>query len=114
MYGINEKVFLGGVAVIFITVVIAGVLIWQVMILWAKNRREQRRWEGYQREKDREDRCERERSEWIATIKDQAERNERMVEKIEQITKEWTKTKADYNRAKQLMEKVNLEGLEIK
>ena len=114
MYGINEKVFIGGIAVIFVSVVIAGVIIWQLMVLWLKNKREERRWEGYQREQDRVDRCERERNEWILTVKEQAERNERMVEKIEQITKEWNRTKADYNRAKQLMEKVNLEGLEIK
>ena len=111
---INEKLYIGGIAVIFITVVIGGVLIWATMCLWLKNRREQRRWDSYQREKDREDRCERERGEWMLAVKEMSDRNEKMAERVAEITKEWNRTKADYNRAKELMQKVNLEGLEIK
>jgi len=114
MYGINEQVFLGGVAVIFVSVVIAGVIIWQLMVLWLKNKREERRWAGYQREQDRIDRCERERNAWIKTLNVQEERNARMIEQVAQITEAWNQTKSDYNRAKELMSKVNLEGLEIK
>lgn len=111
---INEKLYVAGIAVIFITVVIGGVLIWSVMTLWLKNRQEQRKWDALQREKDREDRCERERHQWMQTIREQSERNERMVKQIAEITKEWNRTRADYGRAKELMDKVNLKGLEIK
>lgn len=107
---INEKLYVAGIAVIFITVVIGGVLIWSVMTLWLKNRQEQRKWDALQREKDREDRCERERHEWMLAVKEMSDRNEKMAERVSEITKEWNRTKADYNRAKEMMEKVNLKG----
>ena len=111
---INEKLYVAGIAVIFITVVVGGVLIWSVMTLWLKNRQEQRKWDALQREKDREDRLEKQRNEWIGIIRDQNARYAKMVEQVAQISAEWAKTENNYNRAKELMQKVNLEGLEIK
>ena len=111
---INEKLYAAGIAVIFIAVVVGGTFVWAAMSIWLKNRREQRRWDGYQREKDREDRLEKQRNEWIGIIKDQNERYAKMVEEVAQISAEWAKTQNNYERAKQLMQKVNLEGLEIK
>lgn len=107
---INERLYVAGVVVIFIAVVVGMVLIWATMTLWLKNRREQRKWDSYQREQDRVDRCERERHEWMLAVKEMSDRNEKMAERVAEITKEWNRTKADYNRAKEMMEKVNLKG----
>ena len=111
---INEKLYAAGIAVIFIAVVVGGTFIWASMSIWLRNRREQRRWDGYQREKDREDRLEKQRNEWIGIIRDQNARYAKMVEEVAQISAEWAKTQNNYERAKQIMQKVNLEGLEIK
>ena len=111
---INEKLYIGGVAVIFISVVIGGVLIWATTSLWLKNRREQRRWDGYQREKDREDRLARERGAYLQTIKEQTDDIKQMVKDMRILTESYRKALSDYDRAKGIMEKVNLKGLEIK
>ena len=110
----GEKLYMTGVIILFLVAVIGGVFLWQVACIWLNNRREQRKWESLEREKDREDRLERQRVEWMGIIKDQNDRYEKMVLEVAKISEKWAKTETDYNRAKALMEKVNLEGVEIR
>lgn len=107
---INERLFVGGVAVLFIGLVVFGVLIWLVAGLWLRNKREQRKWESYQREQDRIDRFERQRIAWMELTKEQGERMERMVKEVKELSENCKRTEQDYARAKERMSKFNMKG----
>ena len=53
MYGVNEKVFIAGLFILFVTVVLGGVFSSQVAVLWIRNKREQRKHDDRNRERDR-------------------------------------------------------------
>ena len=108
--GINEKLFVGGIAVLFIGLVVFGVLLWLVVGLWLRNKREQRKWESYQREQDRIDRFERQRIAWMELTKEQGERMERMVQEVKELSENCKRTEQDYARAKERMSKFNMKG----
>ena len=107
MYGINERLFVAGLCVLFVTVVIGGIFSSQVAVLWLRNKREQRRHDDRNREQDRVDRLEAERNAWVSVIAEKDKLIISLTEELRQQTK-------DYDRAKEIMQKVNLKGLEIK
>lgn len=107
---INERLFVAGIAVIFLGLVVFGVLIWQVMVIWLRNKREQRKWDGYQRDKDREDRMARERAAYLTTIKEQTNDIKQMVKDMKLLTESYRKAVSDYDKAKERMSKFNLKG----
>ena len=107
MYGINERLFIAGLFVLFVTVVIGGIFSSQVAVIWFKNKREQRRHDDRNREQDRIDRLEAERNAWVSVIAEKDKLIISLTEELRQQTK-------DYDRAKEIMQKVNLKGLEIK
>ena len=105
MYGINDKVFIAGLFILFVTVVLGGVFSSQVAVLWIRNKREERKHDDRRREKDKIDQFEKERNAWYELAKDQATRIGCMSEEIARLTR-------DYENAKKLMGKVNLKGEE--
>lgn len=107
MYGINDKVFIAGLFILFVTVVLGGVFSSQVAVLWIRNKREERKHDDRRRERDKIDNFENERNAWYALAKEQADRIDRMSEEIARLTR-------DYENAKKLMKKVNLKGEENK
>lgn len=105
MYGISDKLFITGLFVLFVTVILGGVFSSQVAVIWFKNKKEERKNENKQRELDRMDRFEKERSAWYELAKEQNQRIEKMSEELTRLTR-------DYENAKKLMKKINLKGEE--
>ena len=101
MYGINEKLFLIGLFVLFTTVVLGGVFSSQVAVLWIRNKREERKHDDRRREKDKIDQFEKERNAWYELAKEQATRIDRMSEELTRLTR-------DYENAKKLMKNVKV------
>lgn len=103
MYGINEKIYIIGLIVIFITVVLGGMFGVQLASIWLKFKREEMRSEREKREVMQEVRWEQERDHWVGIVKDQNKR-------IDALSDELVKLSRDYENAKNLMSKVNLKG----
>ena len=106
MYGVNEKVFIAGLFILFVTVVLGGVFSSQVAVLWIRNKREQRKHEDRNREKDRLDQYEAERAAWVSVINEK----DRV---IVHLSEELRKQTRELEQAKQIMSKVNLKGDQI-
>ena len=105
MYGINDKVFIAGLFILFVTVVLGGVFSSQVAVLWIRNKREERKHDDRRREKDKIDQFEKERNAWYELAKEQATRIDRMSEELTRLTR-------DYENAKKLMKTVKVKGEE--
>ena len=103
IYGINEKVFIAGLALLFITVVCGGVFGVQLANVWLRFKREEMKAEKEQKESMQMLRWESEREQWVGIVRDQNERLEKMNNDLVRVTR-------DYENAKQLMAKVNLKG----
>ena len=103
MYGINEKLFIAGLCVLFVTVVIGGIFSSQVAVLWLRNKREQRRHDDRNREEDRVDRLEAERNAWVSVM---TEKDKLIIN----LTKELDEMTNQYERAKERMSKFNIKG----
>ena len=106
MYGVNEKVFIAGLFILFVTVVLGGVFSSQVAVLWIRNKREQRKHDDRNREKDRLDQYEAERAAWVSVINEK----DRV---IVHLSEELRKQTRELEQAKQIMSKVNLKGDQI-
>ena len=102
-YGLNEKVFIVGLAILFITVVLGGIFSVQLAGIWLRVKREDRKYEAEQKERDKYDRWKEERKHWIDLVSDQNKRLNEMSDQLVRLTR-------DYENAKQLMGKVNLKG----
>lgn len=106
MYGVNEKVFIAGLFILFVTVVLGGVFSSQVAVLWIRNKREQRKHDDLNREKDRLDQYEAERAAWVSVINEKDRVIVHLSEELQKQTRE-------LEQAKQIMSKVNLKGDQI-
>ena len=101
IYGINDKLFIAGLFILFVTVVLGGVFSSQVAVLWIRNKREERKHDDRRRERDKIDQFEKERNAWYELAKEQATRIDRMSEELTRLTR-------DYENAKKLMKTVKV------
>lgn len=105
-YGLNEKVFIVGLAILFITVVLGGVFGVELARLYLKCKRIDKDYELERRERDKDERWEHEAARWVHL-------NEKQNAKIGEINEELIRTTKELERAKMLLAKTNLKGDQI-
>lgn len=102
-YGINEKVFIIGLFVIFVTVILGGVFGVELARLYCKCKRIEKEYELERRERDKDERWEHEAARWM-------ELNSKQNARIDRINEELVRTTKELERTKQILAKTNLKG----
>lgn len=112
MYGINDKLFIAGLFILFVTVVLGGVFSSQVAVLWLRNKREERRHDERRLAIRCSDKWDAERENWMKMLDDRDKEVKDLMNEIHALKDELSRKNTSYNNAKKLMENVTLKGEE--
>ena len=110
MYTIDQKLFITGLFVLFVTVVIGGVFVSQVAVLWLRNKREERKHYERRLEIRCSDKWDEERENWMGMIDDRDKEITKLLKNIDELKDELSRTNTNYNNAKKLIDHKNLKG----